>query len=114
MLFTGYGDDWLRVNERRFEAGLALYRDEILCPWGPESIARLEPAHLDPLLDPLPEVLIIGSGRRTAFPSAVVLAWLAERHVGWECMDSRSAARTYNILVGEGRQIVAALLRPDA
>jgi len=62
--------------------------------------------------DPMPEVLIIGTGRLTAFPSAEVMAWLAEHHIGYECMDSRSAARTYNILVGEGRDVSAAMLLP--
>jgi len=39
---------------------------------------------------------------------------LAEAHIGFECMDSRAAARTYNILVGEGRIVSAAMLLPNA
>jgi uncharacterized protein len=39
---------------------------------------------------------------------------MAERHIGLECMDSRSAARTYNILIGEGRTVSAAILLPGA
>ncbi len=114
LLFSGYGEDWLRVNDRRFEQGLALHHGGIICPWGPEEIGGLAPAHLSPFLDPQPEVLILGSGRRTRFPPAAVLEWLGARHIGFECMDSRSAARTYNILVGEGRRVSAAVLPPDA
>jgi len=61
-----------------------------------------------------PEVLIIGTGRQTAFPDAAVLDMLAEAHIGFECMDSRAAARTYNILVSEGRDVSAAMLLPNA
>jgi len=61
-----------------------------------------------------PEVLLIGTGRTTAFPPAAMLEWLALNHLGFECMDSRSAARTYNILIAEGRDVTAALLPPGA
>jgi len=30
--------------------------------------------------------------------------------VGFEIMDSQAACRTYNILVGEGRQVLLALI----
>ena len=39
---------------------------------------------------------------------------LAEAHIGFECMDSRAAARTFNILVGEGRNVSLAMLLPRA
>jgi len=38
--------------------------------------------------------------------------YLADLHIGFECMDSLSAARTFNILVGEGRNVAAAMLLP--
>jgi len=34
--------------------------------------------------------------------------------IGVEVMDTLAAARTYNILVAEGRAVAAALLLPDA
>jgi len=58
--------------------------------------------------------LIIGTGRVTAFPDPTILETLADAHIGFECMDSRAAARTYNILVAEGRDVSAALLLPNA
>jgi uncharacterized protein len=61
-----------------------------------------------------PEVLIIGTGRQTAFPDPSVMEMLSNAHIGFECMDSRAAARTYNILVGEGRDVSAAMLLPNA
>ncbi|HXH72067.1 MAG TPA: Mth938-like domain-containing protein [Mariprofundaceae bacterium] len=114
LLFTGYDDHWLKVGEQRYTAGLCLHAGSVTSPWGPEQLAGLTIGHLEPLLDPQPEVLIIGTGRLTRFPSAEIMEWLAGRHVGFECMDSRAAARTYNILVGEGREVSAAMLLPDA
>ncbi len=65
-------------------------------------------------MDATPEVLLIGTGRTAAFPAADILAALEARHIGYECMDSRAAARTYNVLVGEGRRVSAAILLPRA
>jgi len=59
-------------------------------------------------------VLLIGTGRTTSFPHAAVLEALEATHIGVECMDTRAAARTYNILIAEGRHVTAAMLPPNA
>ena len=65
-------------------------------------------------MEQAPEVLLIGTGRTTAFPDVNILTALEEKHIGFECMDSRAAARTYNVLIGEGRNVSAAMLLPQA
>jgi uncharacterized protein len=40
----------------------------------------------------------------------VLLRTLMTRRIGIETMDTVAACRTYNILAGEGRHVVAALL----
>lgn len=74
----------------------------------------ITPEDLQFLLETPPEVLVIGTGRLTAFPAPEVLELLENAHIGFECMDSRAAARTYNILVGEGRAVSAVMLPPSA
>jgi len=91
-----------------------LHRGKTTSPWGPASIDQLTVEDLQPLLEDAPEVLLIGTGRITTFPNADILLWLREQHIGVECMDSRSAARTYNILLAEGRTVSAAMLLPGA
>ena len=56
------------------------------------------------------EVVIFGSGDRIRFPRPAWIAPLVARGVGVETMDTAAACRTYNILAGEGRNVVAALL----
>ena len=113
-LFRGYGDDYLQVGDGIYRSGLILHDGKVSAPWGPERVDGLTVAHLKPVLDAPPEVLIIGTGRITRFPPEAVLNALQDAHVGYECMDSRSAARTYNILVTEGRTTSAAMLLPAA
>lgn len=113
-LFRGYGDDYLKVGDDVYRSGLMLHAGQVTAPWGPERLEALGVEHLQPILASPPEVLIIGTGRVTRFPSEAVRDALQDAHIGYECMDSRSAARTYNILVTEGRTTSAAMLLPAA
>ncbi len=114
LLFTGYDNDYLRVNQNCYASGVCIHQGILTDKWEPERLRHVSIEHLAALTEPAPEVLILGTGRLTAFPDAEVLSYMAERHIGFECMDSRSAARTYNILVGEGRRVSAAILLPGA
>ncbi len=114
LLFSGYDDAYIKVNEERYESGLSLHQGEITAPWGPDRLRELKSVDLDPFVQQPPEVLILGTGRVTAFPSADVLDYMTTHHIGFECMDSRAAARTYNILIGEGRRVSVAMLLPGA
>jgi uncharacterized protein len=75
------------------------------------DVGALLPAHIDALLlDPLPEVVLIGTGREQHLLPAALMRQLISRRIGWEVMDTAAACRTYNILAGEGRRVLAALM----
>lgn len=57
--------------------------------------------------------LLVGAGRTVVFPSAEVLSALRDAGLWVEVMDTGAAARTYNVLLAEGRDICAALLAVD-
>ncbi len=57
-----------------------------------------------------PELVVFGSGVRLRFVPPAKLQALYERRIGIETMDTAAACRTYNVLVSEGRRVVAALL----
>ena len=104
-----------RVNERMLERSFALAPDRLIEDWAaPTTAAALEPAHLDALLALAPELLVLGTGQRQVFPSPAVMAACLTRGIGIEVMDNAAAARTYNVLAGEGRRVVVALLLADA
>ena len=104
-----------RVNERMLERSFALAPDRLIEDWAaPATAAALEPAHLDALLALAPELLVLGTGQRQVFPSPAVMAACLTRGIGIEVMDNAAAARTYNVLAGEGRKVVVALLLADA
>jgi NADH dehydrogenase [ubiquinone] 1 alpha subcomplex assembly factor 3 len=114
LIFTAYDDDYIEINRDRHYSGLCVHQSKIISPWGPERLTGLKTEHLTDLVKQAPEVLLLGTGRLTAFPDAEIMQYLTDHHIGFECMDSRSAARTYNILIAEGRTVSAAMLLPGA
>ena len=79
-------------------------------PWPPRRPEQLTPADFDAVLALAPELVIFGSGPRQRFVPAALVRALIDRRIGVETMDTAAACRTYNVLVAEGRSVVAALL----
>ena len=59
------------------------------------------------------DLLLIGTGARLRRPARALTEALGALGIGLEPMDSRAAARTYNLLAGEGRRVAAALYPLD-
>ena len=93
------------------------YRNSVLVPasggvvaWPVDEFAGLTEAHFDAVAALAPELVIFGSGPRIRFPQPSLLRPLISRRIGIETMDTAAACRTYNVLLAEGRAVVAALL----
>ena len=114
LIFTAYDDDYIEINRERYYSGLLVHQSKIVSPWGPERLRELETEHLTGFVEQAPEVFILGTGYLTAFPDTEIMQCMADHRIGFECMDTRSAARTYNILIAEGRTVSAAMLLPGA
>lgn len=56
------------------------------------------------------EVLLVGTGAKQVFPGMDIRRFFLDLRCPVEYMDSQAAARTYNILMAEGRQVIAALM----
>ena len=78
--------------------------------WLCSRFEDLTAGHFERLADTRPELVIFGSGSRLRFPPPAFLRSLMAARIGLETMDTLAACRTYNILAGEGRNVVAALL----
>ena len=83
--------------------------------WQGSRFEDLTAEHFELLANLKPELVIFGSGTRLRFAPALLLRHLMSARIGIETMDTLAACRTYNILAGEGRHVIAALLiEPDA
>ena len=109
-LFTGYGPGYVEVNARRIAASVVVAPDRIEENWGPATVRELSSAKLGALAELAPEIVLLGTGAKLEFPEPALLAPLYAARIGVEVMDTQAACRTYNILLGEGRKVVAALI----
>lgn len=111
QIVSAYGPGYVEVNGVRQTAACVFTPQQPPRPWDVAEVAALQPAHIDDLLtDPLPELVLIGTGARQHLLAPALLRALIVRSIGWEVMDTAAACRTYNILAGEGRRVVAALI----
>jgi uncharacterized protein len=108
--FRGADGSSARINERELRESFLLSPDQLLEGWRPRRVEDLLPGDMEPLLELQPSVVLLGSGATLRFPSPAVLAACLTRGIGIEVMDNAAAARTFNVLAGEGRRVVAALL----
>ena len=108
-LFTGYGDGYVSINHRRYEHPVVVAAGREVSRWDAPSFEALTRAHFDALLALSPELVIFGTGDTLRFPSRELTRPIAAASVGFEVMDTKAACRTYNILMAEGRQVVAAV-----
>lgn len=104
---TGYNDQGIFINGRLFQSSVILSPFNIVDAWEPELYSQLEAKHISSLYDLKPEVIILGTGKKQAFPSREVLHALTKMKVGFEIMDTQAACRTFNIIMAEGRNVVA-------
>lgn len=78
--------------------------------WPARALEDLSEAHFEAVIEARPEVLILGTGPKLRFAHPGLLRRLMAVRIGVETMDTAAACRTFNILVAEGRQVMAALL----
>lgn len=104
----------IHVGEQRFTRSVVITSQEVDEGWPPQSVNDIEAAHLEAILALDPELAIIGTGAQQVFLHPERLAPFFRRQVGIEVMHTVAACKTFNVLVGEGRKVVAALLPPTA
>lgn len=105
-----YDNDKIIINDRGFDSSLIICPNQVVEHWQPRSIDTLQLTHFDAMLALKPEVAILGTGDHLIFPKIEVYSSLIQSGIGIEIMDTGAACRTYNILMGEGRHVVAGLI----
>jgi len=107
---TAYGPGFIEINSVRFNTSVYLTADQPPTEWTGGGFEALRMEDFSNLLTDRPEVVLLGTGARQRFPHPKLSAPLAQAHVGFEVMNTQAACRTFNILVAEGRRVVAVLL----
>jgi len=99
-----------KVNDRVLTASFILAPNALIEAWQVDDHAALTPDAMTPLLALNPALVLLGTGDRQVFPTAAVMAACLTQGIGIEVMTNAAAARTFNVLAGEGRRVVAGFL----
>ncbi len=129
---TRYGDHFIEVNEVQYTHAIAFRPEGAVRQWDVKNLGDITTDQLiqaanmqkiagnaidflddepsAPRFENAPEILLVGTGERQHFLPAAVTAPLLAARIGIEAMDSKAAARTYNVLMAEGRNVAVALM----
>jgi uncharacterized protein len=111
-LIRRYGADFIVIGEEEIRRSCLVTAATLIRDWQPRGIEELAVQHLAPIFELAPEVVVLSTGAAQKFPRAALRAEFAARRMGLEIMEVGAACRTYNVLVGEERKVVGAILLP--
>ena len=109
LTVRGVSGDGIRIGNDNYAQTVALSPERVITDWPEKPLADLTIDDFDSLLADNTELIVIGTGANTAIPSRELMFAFARRGVGLEMMDTAAAARTFNVLAGEGRRVIAVL-----
>jgi uncharacterized protein len=102
--FDGYGPGFFRIG------GEAVMGAVLLHPAGLRRWGGLGDAAPLTALSGAVDVILLGTGREVAHAPTPLREAVEAEGLGLEVMNTPAACRTYNVLVGEGRRVAAAVL----
>jgi len=109
-VIRGHDATSVTIGESTYTSSLIVSPTHLITDWEPETAKSLTAENLALLVGLNPELILIGTGARQHFPSTEILRSIITDNIGYEIMDTGAACRTYNILVAEGRAVVAGLI----
>ncbi len=109
LFIKSYQTGLLTTNAGQYNTPVVLFQGQTYETLLPTAFAQLNSAHFQSLVDLSPELILVGSGNNQAFPKPVLLEPLFKKRIGFEVMTTDAACRTFNLLLAEGRLVLAAL-----
>ncbi|MGI9220178.1 MAG: Mth938-like domain-containing protein [Woeseiaceae bacterium] len=101
------------IGDQTLGEVIALTPDGVFEDWPAVPVSDLSAEALHSLLDLQPELIVVGTGSQQVLPDRELMFAMARSGVGLELMDTPAAARTFNVLIGEGRSVAAVLYPTD-
>ena len=103
-------EEGICVHKDYYTSPFIISGERIVPDWSVKSIDDINEESLQEIFDLQPEVILIGTGKTQIFLPQATQAHFFRQNFGFEVMTTDAACRTFNVLVAEGRHVVAALL----
>jgi len=102
--------DRIKINDQFYDNSLLVSAERIEKNWGVKKPEELTVEIIQELLAHQPEIIIIGTGLHHHLLDPRLLLTANQQGTGIEIMTTEAACHTYNILLGEDRDVLAALI----
>ena len=99
----------IRINAQSYTSSLIVTADN-LEDWPVDHPDQLSTEIIKQLLISQPEIILIGTGHKHQLLDPQLSIVAVQEGTGIEIMTTEAACRTYNILLGEERKVLAALI----
>jgi uncharacterized protein len=109
-VIRSYASGELRVNDNVYRGAIILSAATLIDMANVQNLDELLEVDAARVLALEPELVLLGTGARQVFPAPAFGAQFMRAGIGFEVMDTSAACRTFNVLVGEQRQVAAILL----
>ena len=111
QIIQGYSAGGFRVSGQSYDGSIIVFPTQTRT-WDAKDFASLRESDFDALAANANDidVVLLGSGGKFEFFPPALRAKLKEKGLSVDAMDTGAACRTYNVLMAEGRRVVAALL----
>ena len=109
LTIRSVANDSLVIGDAKYAHTIAITADRVLENWTDKPVANLVLEDFSELLADSPAIIVLGTGNSNIFAPRELVFAFARQNVGLEIMDTKAAARTFNVLAGEGRAVAAVL-----
>ena len=106
----GLSQNGVLVNNLDLQASFIVSPNHLIEDWSVKTMAELSLEVWQPILDLKPSLFILGTGALQIFPEPKHIAFFLQRGIGFEVMNNSAAARTFNILAHEARNVVTGFI----
>ncbi len=111
-LISAWESGRIRIREQWYGGHLIVSAGHILLNWAVNDPGRLTVDDFTAAFALQPQIVLLGTGSGRVLPDLELMAAFAERRVGLEIMSTDAVCRTFNVLVHEQREVVAAIFNP--
>ncbi len=105
-----YNENEIIINKIAYHDSLIISSDQLIKHWHPHSTESIQPDDLLAFIELSPDIILLGTGKKSVILPPTVLAPLLEKNYNVECMSTAAACRTYMALSTEGRKVAAGLI----
>ena len=104
-----YSDNCFKLNNRLIRTNLVISKNRLYEDLLTNNFQDFTLQHLQKIISWHPEIILIGTGKTNNLPNFEWANHANNNNIGLEIMDTGAACRSYNLLLDEGRNVVACL-----